>query len=185
MTQEVWTTSDTHFFHSNILKYQPQRPWADRDEMTEGLIQNWNSVVKPNDIIYHIGDFAFGGPNKIIEVLKRLNGHKHLILGNHDRVMERTEVRSMFASVNYYKRINIHGHVFIMFHFPIFEWDMAHHGSMHVHGHIHSNRVYGRSMDVGIDSGNNCTPYNIDDIILKLKNEPIKSEYHTPREGEA
>ena len=74
---------DCHFGHRNIIKYC-NRPFANVEEMTEGLIKNWNSVVGKNDIVYVVGDFALCGKQKIIEIGNRLNGRKRLILGNHD-----------------------------------------------------------------------------------------------------
>ena len=51
--------------------------------MNQKLIENWNSVVGPNDLVFHLGDFAFGGAEIWNKTLPRLNGHKVLILGNH------------------------------------------------------------------------------------------------------
>ena len=56
--QGIWFTSDTHFGHKNILKFC-KRPWDTVEEMVEGLIQNWNRVVGKDDLIFHLGDFAF------------------------------------------------------------------------------------------------------------------------------
>ena len=53
----IWMTSDLHFNHENILKYEPvSRPFATVEEMNEVLIQNWNSKIKPEDIVYVLGD---------------------------------------------------------------------------------------------------------------------------------
>lgn len=76
-------TSDQHHWHSNILKYNPNRPYKSIEEMNEGLIRNWNSVVKPEDDIYCLGDFSFSF--RSIELYShRLNGNKFLCPGNHD-----------------------------------------------------------------------------------------------------
>lgn len=76
-------TSDNHFWHQNILKYCPLRPWKTVEEMNEGMVQNWNAVVSPEDEVYHIGDFAMAF--RPVELYtRRLNGIKHLITGNHD-----------------------------------------------------------------------------------------------------
>lgn len=79
----VFFTSDTHFNHANILKFC-ERPFKTIDEMNEVLIDNWNKVVKEDDIVFHLGDFCFGGPQLWNKFLERLNGKKYLILGNHD-----------------------------------------------------------------------------------------------------
>ena len=80
---KIFLIGDCHFGHRNIIKYC-NRPFANVEEMTEGLIKNWNSVVGKNDIVYVVGDFALCGKQKIIEIGNRLNGRKRLILGNHD-----------------------------------------------------------------------------------------------------
>ena len=81
---KLYVTSDTHFNHKNIIKYC-NRPFNDVYEMNETLINNWNSVVTPEDIIYHLGDFGFGTKEELQEIFDRLNGYKYLIMGNHDR----------------------------------------------------------------------------------------------------
>ena len=53
---KIFVTSDTHWFHNNIIKYS-NRPWEDVDLMSEALIRNWNNVVGEKDIVYHLGDW--------------------------------------------------------------------------------------------------------------------------------
>ena len=77
-------TSDTHFGHENIIKYCT-RPFENSGLMDAAIIQNWNEVVKPEDIVYHLGDVAFTSPDRAKHILSVLNGSKVLILGNHDR----------------------------------------------------------------------------------------------------
>lgn len=77
--------SDLHFSHKNILKFNPEtRQFRDVDHMNESIISEWNTKVKPDDTIYHLGDFAFAGNTKKREILDQLNGKKIFILGNHD-----------------------------------------------------------------------------------------------------
>jgi calcineurin-like phosphoesterase family protein len=139
---DIWFTSDTHFSHKNIIKYS-ERPFKDTDEMDEVLIANWNSIVKPNDIIYHLGDLAFCGVNKTQEIVDRLNGHKYLRLGNHDK-----------ATVTRYKKYGfeqVFTYDFLMYdigvlfsHYPVDEQQlesytaMRNMGHKNVHGHTHS-----------------------------------------------
>lgn len=89
----IFVTSDTHFNHENFLKFTDEngnkiRPFSDVNEMNEVMIERWNSVVKPGDKIYHLGDVYFGSQQKAIEIMKRLNGQKRLIVGNHDNVKD-------------------------------------------------------------------------------------------------
>lgn len=80
----VWFTSDTHFGHANVIRYC-NRPFKDKQEMDRELIRRWNTLVKPRDTIYHLGDFSFYGSTKTAEIVKKLQGHKILIRGNHDK----------------------------------------------------------------------------------------------------
>ncbi len=94
---KIFLTSDHHFNHRNIIRYC-DRPWnggrddsgemivtdEDVERMNEDMISNWNSVVGPNDTVYHLGDFALGDRKKIPEIRSRLNGKIRLVLGNHD-----------------------------------------------------------------------------------------------------
>ncbi|WEG18596.1 metallophosphoesterase [Alkalihalophilus pseudofirmus] len=81
--QNVWVVSDTHFNHSRIIDFS-SRPFVNTEEMDEALIENWNKVVKPNDLIFHLGDVFFCNAQRMKEISDRLNGRKILILGNHD-----------------------------------------------------------------------------------------------------
>ena len=81
--QKIWITSDTHFNHKNIIAYE-SRPFASIPEMNAALIENWNKVVAPDDAVIHLGDFALGSANDLDRLVGSLNGHKFLILGNHD-----------------------------------------------------------------------------------------------------
>ena len=78
----IFFTSDTHFEHERIIEYC-RRPFKDKNEMTEALIKNWNDLIGPDDIVFHLGDFSWGGSAAWNDVLNRLNGHIHLVLGNH------------------------------------------------------------------------------------------------------
>lgn len=80
----VWFVSDTHFSHKNIIKYC-DRPFKDIDHMNEALVNNWNEVVMPEDTVFHLGDVALGPIAESLPIIKRLNGYKVLIPGNHDR----------------------------------------------------------------------------------------------------
>ena len=83
---EIFFTSDLHFGHKNLLKFTKPRPFTTIEEHDQTIIDNWNSVVNQDDTVYVLGDIAMGmDPDKLEDYLKKLNGHKRLILGNHDR----------------------------------------------------------------------------------------------------
>jgi calcineurin-like phosphoesterase family protein len=79
-----WFTSDTHFGHANIIKYC-NRPFASVAIMDAVIRDNWNSLVNKEDTVYHLGDVSFMAPDRTTHMLNNLNGHKTLIIGNHDR----------------------------------------------------------------------------------------------------
>lgn len=78
-------TSDTHFGHTNILRYS-NRPFKDVNHMNEEIIRRWNELVMPDDVVFHLGDVALGKIDDSLACVGRLNGHKILVNdGNHDR----------------------------------------------------------------------------------------------------
>lgn len=85
MTDKIFFTSDTHFGHANIMTYC-NRPFANVEEMDKILIENWNSVVPKDGIVWHLGDFCLGPKQseRISEIVHKLNGRIKLVLGNHD-----------------------------------------------------------------------------------------------------
>lgn len=166
--------SDTHFGHANVIRFD-KRPFADVDQMNEEMIARWNKVVGPDDTIYHLGDFSFLPAEKTLAVLRRLNGQKHLIYGNHDQIIRKNhKLQREFVSVSEYKEITVAGNFFCLFHFPIGEWNKAHRGAYHLHGHCHGNYVYprpGKNMDVGAPCVG-YTPIEAAAVIARLKNAP-------------
>lgn len=79
----IYVIADTHFSHNNIIKYC-NRPFENTSSMNQYIVQKWNNIVKPNDIVFHLGDVGFGFKEKLIPLITNLNGHKILLKGNHD-----------------------------------------------------------------------------------------------------
>ena len=168
----IYYTSDLHLGHKNIIKYE-KRPFKDIFEMTDILIENWNSVVKPTDTVYHLGDFAFKNsymtPERIIYILStKLNGDIHLIIGNHDYDWINRVDSSVFVNEpKYYERIQDNGRNVILCHYPIEDWDGKYHGAYHVHGHIHSQDIVTHlqnRFNCGCDV-RNFKPVTLDELI--------------------
>ena len=167
--------SDTHFSHKNIIKYE-ERPFSSVDAMDEAMILNWNNKVSNNDRVFIIGDFIFGDEERALEILDRLNGQKFMIKGNHDSFLKSKAVRAKFGWIKDYAEIKIDGKSICMFHYPIHRWNKAHHGSIHLFGHVHSNyrsnhpmdKPHENSYNVGVDV-NNFEPCTLEEIIHNNK----------------
>src|SRR5690606_22691997 len=170
-----------HMGHNNIIRYS-NRPFNNVDEMNKTLIKNWNQCVKPNDEIYHLGDFAFVQKDKQKELLKKLNGKKHMILGNHDKVLRNhgSEFISegLVESIQDYKEIDYNKTKFVLFHYGMRVWNKSHYGSIMLYGHSHGTLPsYGRSVDVGVDCREiteEYRPVSIEEVIEYMKNREIK-----------
>lgn len=136
----IFYTSDLHFGHRNVIEFD-KRPFESVQEMEEVLIQKWNDKVKAEDEVYILGDFVYRSDKDSSYFLKKLNGKKHLIVGNHDRTMlKNNKAMRMFESVSTLKTIRDGNHYVILCHYPLCEWEMDHYGSIHLYGHIHNNQ---------------------------------------------
>lgn len=100
-----WFTSDTHFGHANIVKFQPNRGTDDVNEMNEQIIAVWNALVAEDDEVFHLGDAALGPYAEWTNIFKRLNGHKILIIGNHDRIFADNSWKQQQKFITYYNRM--------------------------------------------------------------------------------
>jgi calcineurin-like phosphoesterase family protein len=152
----TWFTSDNHFSHKNIHKFCPAtRPHSDPTEMDNHMINRWNTQVHPEDTVWMLGDVFFSKEERALQIIRRLNGHKHLVYGNHDQVIRNsTPIQAFFESIQEYKELVIDGTKLCLFHYPIYEWNKIHHGVVHLHGHIHErlSGVPGKILNVCVDS---------------------------------
>lgn len=127
--------SDTHFGHKNIIDYCA-RPFTSVKNMDEGMIFAWNKVVSPDDIVYHLGDFALCDKGKIRQILSQLNGHKYLILGNHDHASKEWYLRNGFEKV-WDKPVFLQDMRLVLSHKPIADDELDGTGIVNIHGHTH------------------------------------------------
>lgn len=150
----IWFTSDTHYGHENVIRFC-NRPFVDSVHMENALVGAHNAVVKPDDIVYHLGDFIWSP--KAAEwdrILDQLHGRFRVIRGNHDLPLR----RGMFGHrkidwVRDFSEEKIDGIKVVLCHYPIASWNGARKGSFHLHGHCHSSMDHlpGRLLDVGVD----------------------------------
>lgn len=170
MAKEL-VTSDTHFGHANIIRYT-NRPFADWRRMGESLIERWNRAVQPEDHVYFVGDFAMGPgatDDYVFSVLARLHGTTTMILGNHDQPSKWSRgLKALIESNRSLDRytvladqiheVKIDGKLFVLSHYPMADWNGRFHGSVHLHGHTHTEfdadamgkQPVGR-YDIGVD----------------------------------
>lgn len=175
-------TSDVHFHHANIIKYS-NRPFKSVEDMNEQLIQNWNNVVAPNDVVYQLGDFCFARIEKIIPILRRLNGQKHAVYGNHDKELKKNRRvlmdEGLFLSMDKQQELTIEGQFITLYHYGQRAWNKSHHGAWQLFGHTHNDMPpYGKSVDVGVDSTYitgkaEYRPFSFEEIKRFMDKQPI------------
>lgn len=179
--RDIFIISDTHFRHANILKFTDSTTGAlirgdrfkDVDEMDEYMIERWNSVVKPGDIVYHLGDVLMGDKEWFKKNWPRLNGSKRLIVGNHDDI-------PFLSSGGFFKKVGM-WRMFpefgvLLSHVPLHEssllryvdksakWPDGQQTLLNVHGHIHQNpSPEGPYRNVSVEAID-YTPVNIEDL---------------------
>lgn len=164
----IWFSSDWHLGHNNVIKPDfCNRPYDNIEAMSESIITNWNANVKPEDDGYLLGDIIWKKAN--VNLLNSLNGHLHLIIGNHDHDFVVKHPR--WESTQDGKRIKYEGHTFVLYHYPIESWYKQDHGYIHLHGHTHSGLSHqistiSRRYDVGVDSWN-MHPVSAETLIKK------------------
>ena len=134
--------SDLHCFHANIITKLDGRPFKDLDEMHRCIIKRWNARITDNDDIYILGDFSFGNAEDTMSVLKKLDGKKHLIKGNHDhKYLNNPQFdKSLFVSIKDYDEITDNGRRVILSHYPNIFYNHQYRGAYMLYGHIHDTQ---------------------------------------------
>ena len=177
----VFLVSDTHFGHAGVCRFMRNdgvtklRPWTDPDEMDEFMVKAWNERVRPNDKVYHLGDVVIN--RKALGIMRRLNGDKVLIRGNHD-IFRDDEYRQYFRELRAYHVMN----GMILSHIPVHAESLGRFG-VNIHGHLHANRVMlpgfnGKITDI-VDVRYHCVcveqtdfaPILFEDVIERIRAE--------------
>jgi calcineurin-like phosphoesterase family protein len=177
----VFLVSDTHFGHTGVCRFTRNdgvtklRPWDSAEEMDEAMVKAWNERVKPTDKVYHLGDVVIN--RKALGIMRRLNGDKVLIRGNHD-IFRDSEYREHFRELRAYHVMN----GMILSHIPIHSESLGRFG-VNIHGHLHANRVMlpgfnGKITDI-VDVRYHCVcveqtdfaPILFEDVIKRIEAE--------------
>ena len=177
----VFLVSDTHFGHTGVCRFVRNdgvtklRPWDTAEEMDEFMVRAWNERVRPTDKVYHLGDVVIN--RKALGIMRRLNGDKVLIRGNHD-IFKDTDYREHFRELRAYHVMN----GMILSHIPIHSESLGRFG-VNIHGHLHANRVMlpgfnGKITDI-VDVRYHCVcvehtdfaPILFEDVIQRIEAE--------------
>lgn len=155
---KIWLTSDLHFYHENVLKYQSTtRPFESINDMNEAIIEHWNSVVSNNDVVIDLGDMFFASQDECESILKRLKGTVIHIAGNHSKVL-----RNRLWNDQCYDHFefSFNGNLIVLNHYPLRVWNRSHYSnSFHFFGHCHGHlEPYRNSLDVGWDVHQRLVP---------------------------
>lgn len=155
--------------------------------MDLALITNWNSIIQPNDNVYHLGDLAFLKAEKIPNLLCRLNGTIHFIFGNHDKELRKVQSSKLHSTIadkikflGDYKEITVNNQYIVLCHYAMRTWNRQHHGSWQLYGHSHGTLPDDPnllSIDVGVDC-HNYFPISFEDIQRIMKKKTWKPIDH-------
>lgn len=137
----VYVIADSHFGHANMLNFTREdgsrlRPFDNIDQMHDYMITKWNETVRPQDHVYHLGDFALR--QQALNFALQLHGHKRLVRGNHDTFKTASYLRVGFREI-YGTRVLAD---LLMSHIPIHP-DSLRGNWINVHGHLHNNQARG------------------------------------------
>lgn len=183
----IYFTSDHHFGHKNIIQLC-NRPFKNLEEMDEELIRRWNETIKPEDTVYHLGDFSLS-IKPVKEYVRRLNGQKILIAGNHDKCHQfqknNTRYKDEYKRLGFYDVYDYDVTHFSenltadLSHFPYENGDDVRYiklfprddGRWLLHGHVHNKwRVKDKMINVGVDVWD-FYPVSIAKILEIIKGE--------------
>lgn len=160
---DIWVISDTHFGHSNIIHFC-DRPFKDAKEMDWTMVERWNALVKPSDHVWHLGDVYMKSTNGYANhLLNSLNGHKRLILGNHDLGTDKV-LLAHFEKIVLWRDWKDFG--ILMSHIPLHPSSIIK-DRVNVHGHIHNRESPdGPYLNVCVEK-TNYGPINIEQLRQK------------------
>lgn len=188
--------SDLHLGHENVL-YFDGRPFSNIEDHDNFIISNWNNVVNIDDDVYILGDISFHNSTKTIEIFQRLNGNKHLILGNHDKpFLKNQNLRDLFVEICDYKELYIEPKLSVVLsHYPIPCFKNMYRGWIHLYGHVHCSfewnmmkhnkmllkELYSKEQDMNQEDV--CRMFNVGCMIDYMKYTPQPLEYIIQQEG--
>ena len=184
MSKDIWVISDTHLFHRNILTFRDSQTnklvrgdlFSNVNEMNEYMLEKWNSVVKPGDRVYHLGDVFIGSREDFSSFWPKFNGSKNLVVGNHDDIRFLSS-GGFFKKVQMWRMFPEFG--LMLSHVPLHESSLMKlidkkgkfpedaETLLNCHGHIHQNpSPQGPYKNLSVEAID-YTPVNIEDLRVK------------------
>lgn len=176
---DVYFTSDLHWGHRKVAELRGFQDPIDHDR---ALFSRWESTVQDDDQVWVLGDISVSSPTYALQLMSELPGHKHLIVGNHDKVhpMYRdahkhvARYMAVFESVQAFARRKVLGHDVLLSHFPYVvdrdeprftQYRLKEEGLFLLHGHTHSDIRYtsDRELHVGVDAWD-MTPVHLSEV---------------------
>lgn len=182
MKQDYFFTSDIHFGHANILKFD-NRPWTNIEDHDKDIIDRWNKQVGPNDIVWYLGDFGLRNASSYLEeVMKKLTGKIHFVPGNHDNknILKLYDKYGILEPPLTEWKHPETGQRVVMCHYAMRVWNQSHHGAWMLYGHSHGSLPEDPnafSFDVGINT-NHFNLYTWDEVSKKMKQKNYKPVDH-------
>ena len=180
---KTFFTSDPHFGHANLLiKKMTKRHeiyGEDINFMNEDLIRRWNEKVPVDADVFVLGDMGFLQRTRLAQIVSRLNGRIHYVIGNHDENWDFPN----YVSAKDYEEINVGGQYICLSHYPFYTWNGCHRGSWMLCGHEHGNTnrdphmMQWKIMDVGIDCHPDYVPFSFDEIKKIMDSRGIRGHH--------
>jgi calcineurin-like phosphoesterase family protein len=172
----IWFSADYHIGHANIIKYA-NRPYEAVEEMDEDIMEKFDNYVEKGDIVFFLGDIAFGEDYaRRVLALMLHKAEVHFILGNHDKRYIKT-IESLATSVNTLLDIEIDGHPITLCHYAMRLWNKSHFDAYQLFGHSHGLlQPHGKQYDVGVDN-NKYMPVSYETVKDILKNRPHNENF--------
>lgn len=142
---KTFYVADLHLHHRTMPRFEAMQETAGHvpetvEERDALIIANWNATVSKRDTVWLLGDIAYAPEAEFISLMRRLNGHKHIIMGNHDKTWVRKlndSHKGDVVEVQDYAKISDGGRRVVLSHYPIAFWDGQHNGTYHLYGHVH------------------------------------------------
>lgn len=180
---KLYFSSDFHGYHSAICEGTTQwerfkgdtvRPFPDPETMTTQLINNVNKVVPEDGILFHLGDWCWGGPENARKLRNALHVRTiYAVQGNHDDFSWEF-ANELFDAYHSMYELTVKGpkvRRVTLCHYSMRAWNCSHYGAYHLFGHTHAmTPPLGKSMDVGIDANKNFRPFSWQEIENILSN---------------